>query len=151
MTKNLSIRTAQVDDAARLAELSHQLGYPSDEEQLRLRLARILGATLHSAWVVEHTHEEETHVVGWMHAFVDLRLESDARAEIGGLVVDEDWRGRGVGSMLVEKASNWARQRGVDAVRVRSNVKRDDAHRFYLERGYAETKRQAVFDKDVKT
>lgn len=150
MSTSLSIRTARAEDAARLAQLSHQLGYPSDEEQLRLRLARILGATLHSAWVVEHTHEDESLVVGWMHAFIDLRLESDARAEIGGLVVDEAWRGRGVGGMLVEKATNWARQRGVDAVRVRSNVKREDAHRFYVERGYEETKRQAVFDKDVK-
>ena len=147
--ESTSIRTAQAEDAARLAELAGELGYASQEDELRLRLARILGATLHSAWVAEHTHDEETQVVAWMHCFIDLRLESDARAEIGGLVVDEKWRGKGIGAMLVTKAENWARQRGVDALRVRSNVLRERAHGLYTGLDFEETKRQTVFDKKL--
>jgi GNAT superfamily N-acetyltransferase len=147
--ESISIRSAHNEDLPRITELAGQLGYPSSEEELRVRLTRVLGATLHAAWVAEHEGAEGPEIVGWMHCFIDLRLESDARAEIGGLVVDEAWRGKGIGSRFVTKAENWARQRGVQALRVRSNVIRERSHQLYLRLGFTETKRQAVFDKEL--
>jgi hypothetical protein len=46
---------------------------------------------------------------------------------------------------LLAAAEAWAREQGFASMRVRSNVLRERAHRFYLREGYLEKKRQAVF------
>lgn len=84
-------------------------------------------------------------VAGWLHATTSFRLESPPYAEIGGLVVDEHRRGQGIGERLVRAAVDWAGGRGFAELRVRSNVVREDAHRFYRRLGFASVKTQAVF------
>jgi GNAT superfamily N-acetyltransferase len=84
-------------------------------------------------------------VAGWLHAATALRLESPPYAEIGGLVVEERRRGQGIGERLVRAAIGWAGERGYAELRVRSNVVRADAHRFYRRLGFASVKTQAVF------
>jgi len=84
-------------------------------------------------------------VRGWLHAAEVHTVESPPYAEIVGLVVDDGHRGQGLGAALVVAAKEWARARGLGEMRVRSNVVRDRAHRFYQRQGFLETKRQAVF------
>ena len=48
-------------------------------------------------------------------------------------------------SGLLAAAEAWAREHGFASMRVRSNILRERAHRFYLREGYIEKKRQAVF------
>jgi Acetyltransferase (GNAT) family. len=88
-------------------------------------------------------------VIGWGHVGSRLLLESDPFAELLGLVVDARRRSGGVGARLVEEAERWAVARGHFTIRVRSNVIREDAHRFYFRSGYRLSKRQAVFTKDL--
>ena len=88
-------------------------------------------------------------VRGWTHVFVGHRIESDPFAEIGGLVVDEHHRNRGIGRSLLEEAEKWAAASGVSTLRVRSNMIRRDAHRFYERAGYSCIKTQGVFDKNL--
>jgi GNAT superfamily N-acetyltransferase len=142
----LVIRPVHSEDAARLAALATQLGYPGSESDLAARLAHLASAPLHAAWVVE---VDQSEVVGFVHCFVDLRLETDPRCEIGGLVVDEAWRGRGLGRALVEEVEDWARHHGLPVLRLRSNVVRERAHALYRALGFVEVKRQVVMDKDI--
>jgi ribosomal protein S18 acetylase RimI-like enzyme len=51
----------------------------------------------------------------------------------------------------VVEAQNWARLHGARQLRVRSNVVRERAHGLYRRLGFAETKRQAVFDKELES
>jgi len=88
--------------------------------------------------------DEALGVVGWIHVSLLRHLESDPYAEIVGLVVREGARGAGVGAGLVDAARAWARERGLTRLDVRSNVVREDAHRFYVREGFREVKRQAV-------
>src|SRR6266568_1014109 len=88
------VRRATLRDAERLAELSSQLGYPSTSGEVKSRLQRIRGHDDHFVGVAEI---EDGRVVGWIHACASYLIESNPRAEIGGLVADEDWRGSGVG------------------------------------------------------
>jgi len=69
-------------------------------------------------------------------------------AEIVSLVVSEKERGNGIGAGLLREAEKWASQR-VNKIRVRANVVRDDAHKFYSRQGYEHTKSQKVFIKRV--
>ncbi|HEY6843120.1 MAG TPA: GNAT family N-acetyltransferase [Thermoanaerobaculia bacterium] len=88
-------------------------------------------------------------VTGFIHVCVMLSLEGDSYAEVRALVVDEAHRGGGAGPRLVAAAEQWARERQQDRVRVRSNVVRERARRFYERLGYAVVKTQNVLDRTL--
>jgi GNAT superfamily N-acetyltransferase len=136
----VTIRAAVPADAAALAALSGELGYPAAEAEILERLAR-MGSTQQ---VLVY---DDGSVLGWIEVVEALRLESGRFGEITGLVVREASRGRGIGAALVEAAAAWARERGLPKLRVRSNVTRERTHRFYLRLGFFENKRQVVFDR----
>jgi GNAT superfamily N-acetyltransferase len=139
-----SIRPARAKDAAVLAELATQLGYPADAAKMCDRLARVRGGHAGEVFVAVDLHDR---VLGWTHVVPRLQLEDAPFAELAGLVVDVGARGRGAGALLLRAAEDWARTQGFAQLRVRSNVVRERAHRFYLCAGYAERKRQVVFVK----
>ena len=139
----MNIREATASDAAVLAALSTQLGYPAQPEEAAERLSALGAGALLVA-------EEDGSVLGWIHVCGIRFFQSPPFAEIGGLVVDEAARGRGVGRLLLEAAVRWAAEQGYGKLRVRSNVVREDAHRFYEREGFQRVKTQAVFDRRLR-
>jgi len=142
----ISIRPACSDDAAALAELSTQLGYPAAADTLNQRLARVRDQGAGEVFVAA---DAQGRVLGWTHVVPRLHLEESPFAELAGLVVADGARGAGVGAALLSAAEQWARGHGFAQFRVRSNVVRERAHRFYMREGYVERKRQVVFDKPL--
>lgn len=142
----IRVRSALSMDAPHIAVLSGQLGYPCTAAQVRQRLRSLMRNPDHAVWVAEF---DGANVAGWIHVFVHQVLESDREAEIGGLVIDDQFRGRGVGKALVERAERWAKARRLKFVRVRSNIIRKDAHTFYQKHGYKIVKTQTTFRKVV--
>jgi GNAT superfamily N-acetyltransferase len=88
--------------------------------------------------------------VGWIDATVERHLQAEDTVVIGGLVVRETARGVGVGKRLCEEVERWAREQGLGRVRVRSQIKREDAHRFYVRDGYRQVKTSLVFEKSLE-
>lgn len=150
-----TVRAARSEDAAALARLAGQLGYPSSAGQVERRLTQVLGRPEHAVLVAEAAApssalpEGSTALAGWIHAFVERSIESDPTVEIGGLVVDETLRGSGAGRLLIERAEQWARSTGCTTVTVRSNVIRERAHAFYQALGYTVVKSQQVLRKTI--
>jgi GNAT superfamily N-acetyltransferase len=142
----IKLRSADLSDAAPLAELSCQLGYATDEADSEHRLSLIVQQDGNAVFVAESSRGG---VIGWVHVFSTLRVESAPFAELGGLVVAEGSRGMGVGRLLVEAAEQWSRESGLCELRVRSNVTREDAHRFYANLGFGHSKSQAVLIKKL--
>ena len=140
---SLRIRRARAQDAARLAELSGQLGYPASRQEILQRMKRMRPVTQQAIFVAEW----ETGVTGWLHVSVTPLLEEPLRAEVNGLVVDESQRSLGAGAKLLEAAESWAAKKGCKGMSVRSNVVRDRAHSFYLRNGYEHYKTQKAFRK----
>ena len=140
------IRSAGDGDIAALASLSTQLGYPSDVNAMRERLKRVRDKHIGQVFVAV---DAASRVVGWTHVVERCHLEDEPFVEIAGLVVDETARGAGVGAALLRAAETWTNERGYDRLRVRSNIVRDRAHEFYKREGYAENKRQIVFEKSL--
>lgn len=140
------VRTAKITDVIAIAALSGQLGYPSSSDAVQLRLRNILAKRDHAIWIAE---TDGGTVAGWIHVFVKHLLESDHEAEIGGLVVDQGFRGQGVGKALAERAERWAKANRLKSVYVRSNVVRASAHEFYQKLGYKLIKTQHAFRKSV--
>lgn len=142
----VAIRQATSGDIDRLAELCGQLGYPVSPEQLQPRLAEVSQDDGNDLYVAVAS---DGHVIGWVQIYVRQLLMVDRHAEMGGLVVDEAYRGLGVGRLLVDWAEAWARDHGCSTLSLRSNVSREAAHRFYEEMGYGLAKMQRAYCKSV--
>jgi len=94
----VSIRIAAAGDDAALADLSTQLGYPTDAAAMAERLARVRDGGEGEIFVAA---DANAGVVGWAHVVPRLHLEEGAFAELAGLIVDAGARGRGVGAALL--------------------------------------------------
>lgn len=140
----VTVRTAQDSDAASISTLATQLGYPTTESEMRRRLQRIQTRTEGSAIVAEMSPGT---VCGWIMVVSVHSLTAAPRAEVAGLVVDQDLRGMGIGSLLLQAALDWARIHNHAELRVHSNTTRQRAHRFYEREGFAPIKTQILFGK----
>lgn len=143
---NVIVRPAQMADVPALTRLSTQLGYPASEAVTQARLEILLSESEHALLVAE---SEEGKVVGWAHGLMRKLLIHDVHIEIGGLVVDENYRGMGVGEKLLVEIEDWARGKDIQAVFLRSNIVREEAHEFYEKMGYEMTKTSKIFWKDL--
>jgi predicted N-acetyltransferase YhbS len=142
----VKIRRARAADAAPIAALCHQLGYPSSRQDVARRLTRLARDQENTVLVAENG---EGMVVGWVHAGIVKWIENDPWVEVGGLVVDKSQRGAGIGERLLRQAERWARSKRVKLVRLRSNIIRKHAHGFYQKRGYEISKTQFAFQKTL--
>lgn len=141
----VQVREAALGDGAAIVALSGELGYHVSLMEVAANLDAIAASGSQEVLVAEVSSPGEGEVVGWIEIAEALRVESGRFGEITGLVVTTAWRGRGVGRALVDAASSWCRARGLTSLRVRCNVTRADAHRFYLQLGFDVAKTQKVF------
>lgn len=140
------IRDARVSDAAEIARLSAELGYPISAAEMRTRLVSLLGEDSQQIAVAATTPST---LVGWVAAEHRLLLEYGERVDIVGLVVDPAARRSGIGRALVTEVEIWAASRKVSTVFVRSNVVRNESHGFYEGIGYDRTKTQHAYTKSL--
>lgn len=138
----IQVRTIKEADVKAVNKLSEQLGYPQPEEATAAHIRAVLDSPDDCAFVAF----DKQNIVGWVHGFKTRRIETGLFAEIGGLVVADTCRGQGIGKLLVEVVRDWCRQQGIHTLKVRSNVIRIDAHRFYSREGFRESKEQKVFE-----
>jgi GNAT superfamily N-acetyltransferase len=146
LKNNVDVRRARSTDAARIAELSGQLGYPTSAKEMRARLKDVLKDKDGACFVAE---SREGGLVGWIHVSTTPLLEVERRAEVNGLVVEEAARSLGAGALLLVAAEKWARGKRCKSMSVRSNALRERAHGFYLRNGYEHYKTQKAFRKGL--
>jgi GNAT superfamily N-acetyltransferase len=143
----MQIITRQItaQDALAITNLSAQLGYPLSEEQIHQNIQTILAHNDLNAFVAT----DDNKVVGWIGVAQVFMIESLPYCEINGLVIDENYRGKGIGKLLIERARQWAKKNGNDKLRLRCNVKRLEAHKFYQHLGFKAIKQQTNFEIDI--
>jgi len=139
-------RQMSSEDAAAVTALSRQLGYPLSLQQVLQNIDAVRRSKDHDAYVAVY----DSHVVGWIGLAQAIMIEVLPFCEINGLVIDENHRGKGIGKLLVERAKQWAKEKGNDTLRLRCNVKRTEAHEFYRHLGFKETKQQTAFVLDLQ-
>jgi GNAT superfamily N-acetyltransferase len=144
--QKLNIRKAIRSDAEALAGLSGELGYPTAPADMENRLDKLSAKSDNGIYVAELDS-----IVGWIHVAVIQSLESSPFVEICGLVVAGSHRGTGIGTQLVAMAESWAREKGYNRIRVRTNILREETRRFYKQIGFRSKKTQEVFDKIIDT
>lgn len=129
----IRLRTARPADAAALARLLVELGYPQPAAELGPRIAALADTATDTVLVAEVGGQ----VVGMASLHVTPFFnEGQSRGRITALVVDSAQRGRGIGRHLLEALEAAAGRRGCGAVELTSSPHRHGAHRFYLAAGY---------------
>ncbi len=141
MQNDIKIRQLLENDYISIAELSGQLGGKIDTDEVRKQIAEITSKADHFAFVAEMNNK----VVGYIHCFVAVRLTTKPFIEIGGLVVDNSERRKGIGKLLVQEVEKICDDN--QKARVRCNSKRQSAHDFYYSLDYSLSKEQKIFEK----
>jgi GNAT superfamily N-acetyltransferase len=131
-------------DAEPVAHLTAQLGYNRTPQQIADWIVQLRTSSTEQAAFVACLNGE---IVGWIEVSIERRLQSDPFGMIGGLVVSDRVRSRGIGRILCRRAEQWTWDQGLDTLRVTSRSTRPGAHRFYLRDGYHEVKTSLVFEK----
>src|SRR5579862_1353993 len=108
-----SIRPARIEDAAEIAKLTTQLGYPIETDATRGLLEYLIQNDDHEVLVFDAGR-----VMAWAGLAIHHGLASEPFAELAGLVVDEDCRSQGIGTQLLVAAEDWARRRSLPSFRV---------------------------------
>lgn len=143
--KKLNIREANINDKETLAILCNQLGYEAKTEDISTRLDQI-NELKHQIVYVAVIDQQ---VVGWIHVYLCPLLISGKQAQLGGMVVDEKFRGQGIGKKLLIQAENWARSKNCQSMSIFTNINRSKTHHFYAQMDYQTIKTEYVLRKEL--
>ena len=139
-------RKATLQDAGAIAQMATEMGYRTTAQQCLIRLKALLQIPEHRVLVA---CDALSIPVGWIHVYISYSVESDPFAEIGGLVVTEEYRKNGLGTMLIKEVEQWVHKSGVKKLRVRHRTDRQGVLSFYESCGFSLSKQQNVLDKIV--
>lgn len=132
----LNIRTAKLEDAPVLVDLSNQLGYILALETMEHKLQIYLSdPAKYNVFVAE----TDNNVIGYIAISIDeLFVVSYKKMQIQGIVVDEKYKGQGIGKALMQWAEECARANECGAIDLLSGMRRaaSGAHHFYKSIGY---------------
>lgn len=137
------VRVAVEEDIPRILELYGELVLSTSPEELnhnpstddyRQAFAQIQTATGHELLVAE----EEGRVVGTMVLIIVPNLSHGGLpwAGVENVVVDSNYRRRGIGKLLMDYASTQAKETGCYKIQLISDKRRKEAHKFYRLLGY---------------
>lgn len=88
-------------------------------------------------------------IAGVIHVEKYSVLYFPTMANILGIAVAADFRRQGIGSALLKRAEEWARENGAGSMRLNSGESRKKAHEFYRALGYIDDKKQLRFIKEL--
>ena len=138
----LEIRKWKPEDAEQFVQLTGEWGYETTIEQTREQLKRISELENANVFVAD----ADGKAVGRILVAEHITLGIEPFAEVLGLVVSQNFRQKGIGSALIERAKDWSREKGFKLMRLRVNTKRDVANKFYPKIGFAMEKVQHVYE-----
>ena len=145
----VKIRQATTSDISAMNELFQKdLGYA----ECRLEIVENQFAGLDNsreAVFVAESEDDDGHIAGVIHVEKYNVLYFPTMANILGLAVAADFRRQGIGSALLKRAEEWARENGAISMRLNSGESRKQAHEFYRAQGYIDDKKQLRFIKEL--
>ena len=142
---DIIIRQAKIEDYKDICKICcDDLGYNCSEELVKERLE---GLDKNNERVLVDVYNSE--VVGYLHAQIYKTLYFEELINFLGLAVSKEYRNKKVGTKLVNEIENWAKEKGINKVRVNSGFSRKEAHEFYRSLGYNNEKEQIRFLKSL--
>jgi GNAT superfamily N-acetyltransferase len=145
----VTVREAAGGDAAAIAGLLTELGYPHSPDAARSRLEAWVGGERRSLLLAT----EDGAPIGLVAVAAMPYLErAGSWARVVALAVAAAHRRRGVGRRLVAAAEDVAVRWGCATIEVTSARRRTESHPFYLDLGYEDRcARSALYRRDLRT
>lgn len=141
----IQYRFATLNDISSILNLTHQLGYTPEQNVMQEVLEHVINSKTEAVFVATIDNTP----IGWIHIFKTCRIETGFFVEIGGLVVDSDFRKKGIAKQLIALAEKWTLEQNCNKLRVRCNALRNETHQFYAHTGFTLKKEQKIYDKPL--
>ncbi len=123
--------TAATEDAARdLSRLASELH--TDERTMSLEQLQTI---VDDKNIVLMVAIDEGKIIG-MGANYTIRKIASTKCYMEDLIVDDSYRGKGIGGQLIQKLIDSARAEGARSLEFMTATHRTDAHRFYEKLGF---------------
>ena len=131
----IKIRKATENDFEKVYPLFEQL-WPNkelDKNALRVVFNRGVNSTTDELLCLDNSKE----LIGFCaYAFVNNLWQAGTIAYMYAMVVDEKYRGKGYGTMLIQESIKDSREKGLKRLELDSGFHREKAHEFYLKLGF---------------
>ena len=136
------LRNITIYDAQEIQRISNfELGYDVNLNIVKKQIKKLTEDSLHHI-IIGYENEQTRKIIGFVHAELYESLYMDTGLNILGLAVDSDFQGQGIGKKLMSSIEEYALKNNISYIRLNSNVRRIDAHRFYESIGYVCDKTQ---------
>ncbi|QKS85534.1 GNAT family N-acetyltransferase [Pseudomonas bijieensis] len=131
---NMKVRKALLTDADSVSKLLSQLGYHASPKLIRDKLVALELSARDTVLLAQ----DGKNIIGVISLHVlELFHQPGRLGRITSLVIDDDFRGQGVGTMLVSAADAFFTEQLCVRAEVTSGDHRIKAHAFYQQQGYA--------------
>ena len=162
--KNLIIRQAVKEDLPALCKIfQNDLGYSECTMEILMAQFSNLNLSREAVFVAQiDSAEDKTSdkitgkaadktpvVCGVIHVEKYNLLYFPPMANLLGLAVASEYRRKGIGQALLQRAEQWAKENGIAQMRLNSCYNRTQAHDFYRSQGYIDDKMQLRFLKTL--
>ncbi|POR47850.1 GNAT family N-acetyltransferase [Bosea psychrotolerans] len=143
----IKIRRAQPEDVARIVELimlgaardaktPHEIAVEAGHPAYREAFAEIAKSPHNLLFVAERGVVVGTYQLTLIPGLV---ARGRKRGKIESVHVAPEYRGQGIGAVMMRHAIDTAKAQGIGLVELTSDKARTDAHRFYVNLGFAQS------------
>ena len=142
------LRAANLEDVPQLTDLLDQLGYPMSPAAVQDNLHAYLRDPDRAVLVAEVNGK----IAGCLALDIARTFHREAnQMRIVSLVIDRDYRRKGIGKLLLAKAEERAKKEGCWIIEVTSAARRkkDGTHAFYEHQGYGNDTSELFFYKTI--
>ncbi len=138
------IREAIVDDYKDIFVINRDsLGYEYPIDKTKDNLYNLINDENNKIFVAVY----ENKVIGYIHLIDHNVSYFDHLKNVLAIAVHNDFKRQGIGSSLMNKGEEWAKETGAVGVKLLSSEFRPEAHEFYKSIGYKFKKKQLNFQK----
>jgi phosphinothricin N-acetyltransferase phnO len=136
------LRNITIFDAQEIQSISNfELGYDVNLDIVKKQIRKLTNDNKHNI-IIGFENEQTRKIIGFVHAELYESLYMDTSLNILGLAVDSNFQGQGIGKKLMSSIEDYALKNNISYIRLNSNVRRIDAHKFYESIGYVCDKTQ---------
>lgn len=136
------LRNITIFDAQEIQSISNfELGYDVNLDIVKKQIRKLTNDNKHNI-IIGFENEQTRKIIGFVHAELYESLYMDTGLNILGLAVNSNFQRQGIGKKLMSAIEDYALKNNISYIRLNSNVRRIEAHKFYESIGYVCDKTQ---------
>jgi GNAT superfamily N-acetyltransferase len=120
------------DDRPGILDIARQLGYAASEQTVSDLVDLVLKKENQQMVIADNGK----HLLGYIHLIFNDTNESAVCVDIAGILIPDDFRGKGIGTAFIKEAEKWSRGRDVKTMNIRRNLIRNEAIPFFNHHGF---------------